>query len=279
MAQYISASRRTDLPRFHAQRFFDAWRKGSIVYDGGYGKRYTVSLKDDDVMGYIFWSKDYSHFINHPDFLSLWKTNNAIFHFTINDDKVLEPGVAPLVKRLDCLKKLCEYVGPERIIWRFDPLVLYRSEDGKRRSNERVFFELLPSIASLGINRCIFSFMSEYKKLRTRPVIFEFFTIEEQIRRAKNMYHAAYTYNVNLYNCCNRDLQMNCSSVKQAQCIDNTLLELTDRFNRHHLLKPKATREGCGCFESRDIGSYNPPCNHGCLYCYANPCSKRAFFA
>ena len=27
-------------------------------------------------------------------------------------------------------------------------------------------------------------------------------------------------------------------------------------------------REGCGCFESKDIGDYDT-CPHGCVYCYA----------
>jgi hypothetical protein len=34
--QYISASRRNDLPRFHYRQFFDAWKCGSITYNGGY---------------------------------------------------------------------------------------------------------------------------------------------------------------------------------------------------------------------------------------------------
>ena len=54
--QYISASRRCDLPRFAYRDFFDAWRKGEISFDGGYGRRYTVSLRPEHVCGFIFFA-------------------------------------------------------------------------------------------------------------------------------------------------------------------------------------------------------------------------------
>ena len=82
---YLSASRRTDIPRFFVKDFFSAWEKGSITYDGGYGRTHTVSLKPQDVLGYIFWSKDFSPFIRHPLFRRLLDKNNAVFHYTIND--------------------------------------------------------------------------------------------------------------------------------------------------------------------------------------------------
>jgi len=56
---YISASRRTDIPRFFTDDFFAAWQKGEISYDGGYGRSYTVSLRPEDVLGYIFLVKGF----------------------------------------------------------------------------------------------------------------------------------------------------------------------------------------------------------------------------
>jgi hypothetical protein len=97
---YISASRRTDIPRFFTNDFFTAWQKGEVSYNGGYGRSYTVSLRPEDVLGYIFWSKDFSPLINHPLFGELIRLNNAVFHFTINDCLDLEPRVAPLKERI-----------------------------------------------------------------------------------------------------------------------------------------------------------------------------------
>ena len=113
--------------------------------------------------------------------------------------------------------------------------------------------------------------MSDYKKLRNRPVRFLSLNLEERIRIASEMDKAAREMGIVLYNCCNREIPRLVEGIFKAHCIDESILNETDRFGMHGDLKLKPTRDGCGCFESRDIGSYDPPCPHGCLYCYANP--------
>jgi hypothetical protein len=267
---YISASRRTDIPAFFADEFFASWKTGSIAYDGGYGRSYTVSLKPEDVTGYVFWSKDYSRFITHPCFRELIGRNNAVFHFTINDCPALEPRIPPLDKRIETLRALCDLVGPQRVFWRFDPICRYTGSDGIMTGNERPFFRLLPVIAGCGIKRCYFSFMTGYNKLRHRGIHFGEFTTGEKIAICKKMSGAARSAGVELYNCCNEEI-FAFPGIRQAHCVDESILNATDRFGVHRQLAPKPTRKGCGCFESRDIGSYSQKCAHGCRYCYANP--------
>jgi hypothetical protein len=269
--QYISASRRCDLPRFEYLRFFEAWRRGEITYDGGYGRHYTVSLRPEHVCGYIFWSKDFGPFTEQPDFKELIRTSNAVFHFTLNDCPDLEPRVPPPERRLETMHRLCDLVGPERVFWRFDPVCTYERGDGEEASNEQAFFRLLPRIAGLGIRRCYFSFMSDYAKLRHRPARFIDMGSERRVEVARAMHTAAQSEGVELYNCCNPEIPELVRGISVAHCVDESILRVTDRFGMHKLVKPKPTRNGCGCFESRDIGSYDPPCPHGCLYCYANP--------
>jgi hypothetical protein len=272
MAQYISASRRNDLPRFHYREFFDAWKSGIITYDGGYGRRYTVSLEEEDVLGYIFWSKDFSMFIRQPEFATLVGRSNAVFHFTINDSPALEPCVPPLSTRMETLERLCGTVGPERVLWRFDPVCRFLGKDGAVRDTSGTFFPLLQRVRHAGISRCYFSFMSMYAKTRRRAVRFLPFESGERREIAARMESAARDAGVQLFNCCNDDIPGLVPSIQKAGCVDNALLEQTDRFGVHRTLKPAPSRKGCGCFESRDIGSYEPPCPHGCVYCYANPC-------
>jgi hypothetical protein len=269
--QYISASRRCDLPRFAYRRFFTAWRKGTITYDGGYGREYTVSLRPEDVCGFIFWSKDFGAFIEQPEFEELVDTSNALFHFTLNDCPDLEPRVAPLETRLETMRRLCGLVGPERVLWRFDPICAYERSKREPVLTDRAFFELLPRIAGMGVTRCTFSFMSDYAKLRRRSTRFIEIDAERRIEIASSMLSAARNEGVELYNCCNIEIPELVPGISMAHCVDETSLRETDRFGMHKLIKPKPTREGCGCFESRDIGSYEPACPHGCLYCYANP--------
>lgn len=275
-AQYISASRRCDLPRFRTESFFTAWRKGEITYDGGYGRSYMVSLLAEHVRGYIFWSKDFSPFIEHVDFSELFRDNNALFHFTLNDCTELEPAVPPVEKRLETMARLCDRVGPDRVLWRFDPVVAYVGKHGDRVVTDEAFYTLLLRISRIGVTRCTFSFMTDYNKLRKRPVRFLDIEPEERVAVAGRMFSAAESEGLRLDNCCNPEVPVLVPGVGMARCVDETVLRETDRFGKHDNLLPKPTREGCGCFESRDIGSYDPPCPHGCLYCYANPLASGA---
>ncbi len=140
---YISASRRTDIPRFFLDEFFSTWQAGEISYNAGYGRSYTVSLRQENVLGYIFWSKDFSRFIVHPLFGKLIAANNAVFHYTINNCADLEPDVSPLRDRLEALNRLCDLVGPKRVLWRFDPICKYHCRDGSAVTNFLGFFDIL----------------------------------------------------------------------------------------------------------------------------------------
>jgi hypothetical protein len=69
------------------------------------------------------------------------------------------------------------------------------------------------------------------------------------------------------------------STVTAASCIPNHRLAAI--FGRGISLSRdhgQRTAAGCGCFVSRDIGSYSShPCLHDCLFCYANPaCDQNA---
>lgn len=273
--RYISVSRRTDIPRFYWQHFYQAWQKGAITYDGGYGRNYTVSLKREDVLGYIFWSKDFRPFISDPRFTGLIAAENAVFHFTVNHCPPLEPRLASLESRFETLAALCALVGPERVLWRYDPLCRYQFPGGKEADNVEPFFELLPRMARLGISRCYFSFMTPYAKLKDRKVRFIPMRPEEGLSIAARMRDAAVRSGITLHNCCNPEIPERIPEIRTGSCVDSELLERTDRFGRHRPLAKKSTRTGCGCYESRDIGSYLQKCPHGCLYCYANPCFNR----
>jgi hypothetical protein len=269
--QYISASRRTDIPRFFLNEFFDAWEKGTVTYDGGYGRTHTVSLKPQDVLGYVFWSKDFSLFINHPLLGALLEKNNAVFHYTINDCPELEPRVTALAYRIQTLCRLCDIAGAERVFWRFDPICKFKRRDGTIATNVGSFFNILPLVRKAGITRCFFSFMSHYSKLKKRDVLFSDFDRQERATVGRKLLEAATQAGMKLYNCCNPEVVDLVPGILPAHCIDDDLLRATDRFGVHPRLSLKPTRPGCGCYESRDIGSYVQKCPHRCAYCYANP--------
>jgi hypothetical protein len=113
--------------------------------------------------------------------------------------------------------------------------------------------------------------MTSYNKTAKRPVKFLSFEESERKDIASRMSKEAFSKGMTLYNCCNEDIASMAPEIKKAHCIDNEILARTDRFGVHRSLKPAPSRKGCGCYKSRDIGSYSLACAHGCLYCYANP--------
>jgi DNA repair photolyase len=197
--------------------------------------------------------------------------NNAVFHYTINNCPDLEPNVPALQKRIETLYRLCEIVGPERVLWRFDPICKYRTRDGSLAMNAETFYDILPHAKKAGVTRCIFSFMTMYAKLRKRNIVFEDFSPQERTAIATGLLSSATEAGMKLYNCCNPDVLMLVPGILQAHCIDDGLLRETDRFDIHPSLSLKPSRDGCGCYESRDIGSYLQRCGHRCSYCYASP--------
>lgn len=66
MKQIISVSRRTDIPAFYGEWFMRRLKEGFVgVVSPFGGKKYIVSLKQQDVLCFVFWSKNFAPFIDH----------------------------------------------------------------------------------------------------------------------------------------------------------------------------------------------------------------------
>lgn len=51
---------------------------------------------------------------------------NYYFQYTLNnyDEEKFEPNIRPLAQRIDTFKELSSLIGKEKVIWRFDPIIL-----------------------------------------------------------------------------------------------------------------------------------------------------------
>lgn len=120
----VSASRATDIPAFYADWFFYRLRKGYSAWINPFNnKKGYVSYQDTRFI--VFWSKNPKPLLEHLDEHD--KRNIGCYiQYTLNDyeDDGLEKNVPPLAERIDTFKRLVERLGKERVIWRFDPLVL-----------------------------------------------------------------------------------------------------------------------------------------------------------
>ena len=120
----ISASRSTDIPAFYAKWFFHRLTKGYCVWYNPFNRKPTyVSFAKCKVI--VFWTKNPEPII--PYLPELDKRGiHYYFQVTLNDyeEEGFEPAVPKLHHRIEVFKRLSNMIGKERVIWRFDPLIV-----------------------------------------------------------------------------------------------------------------------------------------------------------
>jgi hypothetical protein len=278
MPKIISVSRRTDIPAFYGNWFMNRISCGYAAYANPFNnQKYEVSLSMDDVLCFVFWSKNFSPFMKHLE--KLKKSGyNFYFNYTITGlPSVFEKNVIDTEKALNSLKTLSDIYSPEYINWRYDPIILSNITDYDFHINT---FTNLASSLSGYTNRCIISFTDYYNKVKKNLSLLEkdnsIQCIEPdndfKINLSTHLAKIAKKYDLTLYSCCEDYLVS--SVINKAHCVDAHLVNRLF-FPEPRLIKLKPTRKECGCFESVDIGAYNT-CPHGCVYCYANVNKKVA---
>jgi hypothetical protein len=178
---------------------------------------------------------------------------------------------------IETLKQLSDIYSPKHINWRFDPISLSSICD---RSYLLRAFEALASELKGFVERCIISFVTEYKKVtrnfqefdRTTGIQFIDCSQDFKIDLANELANIAEDHGIRMFSCCGEYLAG--GKIGKAHCIDGRLIEelfSPDGFSYND----KPTRKECGCTQSVDIGAYDT-CPHGCVYCYANANKRRA---
>jgi hypothetical protein len=278
----VSASRRTDIPAFHADWLLRRIEAGYVKWVNPFsGAPQYVSFAKTRVI--VFWTKNPRPLLTHLDALDR-RGVGYYFQFTLNDyePEGLEPGVPGLTQRIETFRELSRRIGKEKIVWRYDPILLTRELDVDR---------LAERVARIGdalhgcTGKLVFAFadIERYGKVRRRlqgsgtggrePTNQEMREIGGRLAglaRSRGMAIAA----------CAESIDLTDLGISRSKCIDDELLlwlfprdpELA-RFlgpaETRGRLKDKGQRKECGCIISKDIGTYDT-CPHLCRYCYAN---------
>lgn len=277
----LSVSRRTDIPAFYAKWFENRWKSGFCKVANPYnGKMQTVLF--DQTRLIFFWTK------NAEPILPFLKTLDAAdiayyFLYSLNnyENEGLEPLIPPLKQRLETFKKLSETIGPGRIAWRFDPLLL------SAKLNVETLLQRAEEIGNQlksYTNKMIFSFVEieSYRKVKRSLHFGSYreFTMQEKIDFVSGLKELNKTWNFNEIACCACPIDFSQFGITKGCCIDPKIL--LNNFREDKILqqiatrskKDKGQRAECRCIESKDIGSYNT-CLHGCKYCYAIDFSEK----
>jgi len=276
--QIISASRRTDIPAFFGDWFYQRVQRGFMDVPNPFSnKTCRVLLKPEDVSSVVFWSKDYRPFLPILKKIEPIYKRRFLFHLTINGfqdraKQLFEQNTPNCRTAVQTAKCLSDRYGAETVLWRFDPVIFSDISSYEERLN--AFRQIAEELEGI-VSRCYISFVDLYGKVQRR---FEYLskvhsinfikpTIGEQIDFARELAVIANDYGIKIYTCCEDDVAR-ASGISKGHCIDAELLQRLYP-DRQFTDEIKPTRKGCGCYASRDIGTYNS-CRHHCVYCYAN---------
>lgn len=266
----ISVSRRTDIPAFYLQWFFNRLKESYVLVRNPMNCNQVskISLRKEDVDCFVFWTKNPKNILRSIHMLSDY---NFYFQISLTPyDKNIEVGLPKKEEIIESFIELSKTIGKEKVIWRYDPILL--SED----INYDYHFEHYDYIASKlsgFTDKCIISYLDEYKKTvrNTKDIYLKKIHEEDMIEIARGLSEIASKYNINIDSCCEK-VDLSDYGISDGKCIDDQLVfRITG--NRLLIKKDKNQREECGCVKSIDIGAYNT-CPHLCKYCYANYNSK-----
>ena len=263
----LSASRRTDLPCAHAEWLCARFRAGETLVRNPMNPRRVsrVSLRREDVDGIVFWSKNPRPLMARLDAFDGYA---YYFQFTLNGyGPEIEPNLPGVAERLATFRALSGKIGPERVLWRYDPILLSRVHSeawhaGLLRAAGRGAARLYPArddqlsghlcpqpepSASGGRGR---AGRRDHAPLLAAKIA--------RTARANGMEPCA----------CAEPTDFGGCGVARARCVD---AELLGRIGGIPLRAPRDPnqRAECGCAVSVDLGAYNT-CPNGCVYCYAN---------
>ena len=264
----ISASRRCDIAAFHAEWFMNRVRAGEVLVRNPMQKKQIskISLQLDDVDAFVFWTKNPTALMPFlPELNTLGYAYYFLFTITPYDATV-EPHVPEKKKMVTLFQRLATLVGAERVLWRYDPILLTKHFTPTWHTTA---FQQVAQALSGYTKRCIISFFDDYRKVQQRMQPLAYIMPDATLMKELvcSFAEIAHRHNITLATCC-ETLDVAYNGVTPAHCIDRALVEQISGRLLVGIKKDSNQRPACGCAKSYDIGAYNC-CAHGCLYCYA----------
>ncbi len=272
-AYILSVSRRTDIPAFYTEWFMNRIDEGKAAYVHPYtGKLIEVELGPENIAAIVFWSKNMAPLAKRLEELSDKGFARYLVHYTITGlGPSWEPRVPKTDEAVETFERLAKNIGPRRLLWRFDPIVL--TENVGVKETLKRFESLCKRLCGMTFS-CFTSVVQPYSKIKPRLKEYENEHHDKAITPREEHYtelmtgmaETARQAGITVYACCTPSLLG--FGIEAAACIDGK--KILDLWPECGLVPQKApTRKHCNCSRAVDIGAYDT-CPHACLYCYAN---------
>jgi hypothetical protein len=243
-----SLSRWTDIPAdkekwgWFKQQLKQGWMAALEPYKGMPGK---WSLKPEDTLGLIFWTKNPTNLIIDSGLLEPYKTK---IHVTLTGWSEVEHGAPDLYAGTDLLCLAARYFGSENVTWRFSPIPLV--PDVLHR-----FEEVLKKVSKTGMKQVFVSFLQENDRVReTRDYLTKIHILQE-------MGVLAFKYKMTV-RLCNDDKEV-LKLVEASLGLTLGVCAPPEDFGSNLAI------DECGCIKAVDPFSITEACIHACEYCYA----------
>lgn len=257
----ISASRRTDIPAFFGDWFFNRLHDGYVLVRNPmrFHQVSRIMLNPDSVDFLVFWSKNPAPFLSRLDELREYDYG---FQYTVTGYGTgFEPGVPDREASVETFRTLSRRIGPDRIIWRYDPILLH--PDWPVQVHRENFRHLAERLAGF-TRRCVISFVDMYPsgaRAMARAGISPM-NPEAVAELAPYLSETAARSGM-VMEACAEEQDLTQFGINPGHCIDPSLTGILSNG------KDRNQRKSCGCQPSVDIGAYHS-CAHRCVYCYAN---------
>ncbi len=267
MKLIISASRRTDIPAFYSDWLVNRLQEGFVYTVSPMNPKQVskIPLTVDVVDCIVFWTKNAQPMLDKLDVIS-GMGYSYYFQFTLTPyDHRIEQNLGDKAKIMEGFKALSEKIGRQRVIWRYDPVIINSSCSVEYHLEQ---FYNMCSVLKNYTTTCIFSFVELYAKIkkRTKGIIDQEIDFEKQNKIAYAFSEIAKGHQI-LLETCSEKADFSNYGITHSSCINKTTIETIIGYPINGK-RDMNQRPYCGCIESIDIGAYDC-CSHGCVYCYA----------
>lgn len=289
----LSASRRTDIPAFYSDWFFERLKAGFFLVPNPINPQKIAKIDvkpakitkiqqnllgekkiflDGNLEGIVFWTKNPRPMMSRLNELGDIK---YYFLYTLNAyPKNIEAGLPPLDARIESFKELSKNCP---VIWRYDPILLADGIDVKWHKKQ---FKFLCESLKGYTKHCKISFLiTSYSGCAKNLYCPNLFQKDEIL---KSFSEIAKENGIQIEACAeNGDYSK--FGIIPSKCIDGEIFEqlLTEKYADQNIIvkrknsKIDGQRKFCGCMPAVDIGRYDT-CHHGCTYCYARKSSPKS---
>lgn len=272
----VSASRRTDIPRFFMDWMLNRLEEGYAFVRNPMSRTQVsrVALGAGAVDCLAFWTKDPEPLLAQSARLERAAPAPYFVQFTLNAYGAdVEAGLPRKAELVETFRELARVLGTERVVWRYSPILLGGPGGRYAEEHHLHYFETFARKLEGFTHACRLSFLDVYPKIASRMQALGLFGVPEgrKAALALRLAEIGAVHGMEVGGC--GDAALAQAGLAGPGCIDAALVARVAGVDAR--VGSPAAPGACRCAPSVDIGTYDT-CANGCVYCYANPGAQRA---